>query len=71
MITDSLSMGAITTYYTSADAAVKCIQAGGDMLLMPYSFMEAYQGVLDAVNSGEISEERINESCNPYPESKV
>lgn len=62
VITDSLSMGAITTYYTSADAAVKCIQAGGDMLLMPYSFMEAYQGVLDAVNSGEISEERINES---------
>ena len=62
VITDSLSMGAITTYYTSADAAVKCIQAGGDMLLMPYSFTEAYQGVLDAVNSGEISEERINES---------
>ena len=29
---------------------------------MPYSFTEAYQGVLDAVNSGEISEERINES---------
>ena len=29
VITDSLSMGAITTYYTSADAAVKCIQAGG------------------------------------------
>ena len=62
VITDSLSMGAITTYYTSADAAVKCIQAGGDMLLMPYSFTEAYQGVLDAVNSGEISEDRINES---------
>ena len=62
VITDSLSMGAITTYYTSADAAVKCIQAGDDMLLMPYSFTEAYQGVLDAVNSGEISEERINES---------
>ena len=62
VITDSLSMGAITTYYTSADAAVKCTQAGGDMLLMPYSFTEAYQGVLDAVNSGEISEERINES---------
>ena len=62
VITDSLSMGAITTYYTSADAAVKCIQAGGDMLLMPYSFTEAYQGVLDAVNSGEISEERIKES---------
>ena len=61
VITDSLSMGAITTYYTSADAAVKCIQAGVDMLLMPYSFTEAYQGVLDAVNSGEISEERINE----------
>ena len=29
---------------------------------MPENFKEAYQGVLDAVNNGEISVERIEES---------
>ena len=36
--------------------------AGADMILMPEDFEAAYQGVLDAVNNGTLSEERINES---------
>ena len=32
------------------------------MLYMPENFEEAYQGLLEAVNNGEISEERIDES---------
>lgn len=62
VITDSLSMGAVTEYYTPAEAAVKCIQAGGDMLLMPQNFEQAYQGVLSAVENQTITEERLNES---------
>ena len=62
IITDAMDMGAITTYYTSAQAAVDAINAGCDMILKPDNFKEAYQGVLDAVNSGEISIERIEES---------
>lgn len=62
VITDSLSMGAVTEYYTPAEAAVMCIQAGGDMLLIPEDFHQAYQGILDAVNNQTLSEERINES---------
>lgn len=62
VITDSLSMGAVTEYYTPAEAAVMCIQAGADMLLIPEDFHQAYQGVLDAVNNQTLSEERINES---------
>lgn len=62
VITDALNMGAITEYYSSGDAAVKAIQAGADMLLMPDDFEEAYEALLQAVNSGTISEERINES---------
>ncbi|MDD3222330.1 MAG: glycoside hydrolase family 3 protein [Lachnospiraceae bacterium] len=62
VITDSLSMEAITDYYTPDEAAVQAIQAGADMLLMPSDFTAAYQGVLDAVNNGTISEERLNES---------
>lgn len=62
VITDALDMSAITDSYSSAEAAVKAIEAGADMLLMPENFEEAYQGVLEAVQNGTISEERINES---------
>ena len=32
------------------------------MILMPDNYQAAYQGVLDAVNNGTLSEDRINES---------
>jgi beta-N-acetylhexosaminidase len=60
--TDALNMGAITEYYTAAEASIKALEAGADMLLMPENFAEAYAGVLEAVQNGTISEERLNES---------
>ena len=62
VLTDAMDMAAITEYYTSGEAAVKALLAGADMILMPENFLEAYQGVLDAVNDGTLSEERIDES---------
>lgn len=62
VITDSMAMSAITDYYTADEAAVKALQAGADMILMPEDFETAYQGVLDAVNNGTLTEDRINES---------
>lgn len=62
IITDALNMGAISEYYPSKDAAIYALQAGCDMLLMPENFEEAYNGVLEAVHEGYISEERIDDS---------
>ncbi|MDD6492305.1 MAG: glycoside hydrolase family 3 protein [Firmicutes bacterium] len=62
VITDAMNMTAITDYYTADEAAVKALQAGADMILMPEDYKTAYQGVLDAVNSGTITVERIDES---------
>ncbi len=62
VITDALNMGAITENYSSAEASVKALEAGVDMLLMPKDFKEAYEGVLAAVADGTLSEERINQS---------
>lgn len=62
VVTDALNMTAITDYYSSAEASVQALTAGADMLLMPENYQEAYQGVLDAVNDGTLTEERINES---------
>ena len=62
IITDALAMGAIEKAYSSSEAAVLAFNAGSDILLMPYDYREAFEGVLSAVQSGEISEERLNES---------
>lgn len=62
IVTDSLSMGAITDYYTPAEAAVAALKAGCDIPLMPERLDEAYQGVLSAVQVGELTEERLDES---------
>ena len=62
IITDSLKMGAIVHNYTAADAAVKAILAGCDMLLMPNSLEVAYDGLVSAVLDGTLTEARIDES---------
>ena len=62
VVTDAMNMGAITEEYTSAEAAVKALQAGVDVVLMPENYQQSYQGVLDAVADGTLTEERIDES---------
>ncbi|MCM1303378.1 MAG: beta-N-acetylhexosaminidase [Lachnospiraceae bacterium] len=62
IITDAMNMKAVSDYYDSADAAIQALRAGCDMILMPEDFEMAYNGVLQAVNDGVISEERINDS---------
>ena len=62
VITDALNMGAVSNWYTSAEAAVMAVQAGVDLLLMPSDFQAAYQAVLAACESGEIPQERIDAS---------
>ena len=64
IVTDSLAMDAITAAYTPGEAAVQAFQAGCDVLLMPNSLPEAYAAVLEAVQNGTISEERLDRSVN-------
>lgn len=62
IITDAMGMGAISNSYSSSKAAVKALEAGADMIMMPQNFQEAYSGIVEAVKAGNISEERIDES---------
>jgi beta-N-acetylhexosaminidase len=41
---------------------VGSIKAGVDIVLGPRDFIEAFDGVVAAVNNGTLSEERINQS---------
>lgn len=71
VVTDAMNMGAVTEQYTSAQAAVKALQAGADIVLMPENFQEAYQGVLDAVKNGELTEQQINTAVTRIVKVKV
>ena len=71
IITDSLGMGAVAGLHKARDLAVAAIQAGVDMLLMTPDLAASYQGVLNAVKAGTITEERIDESVTRIVRAKL
>ncbi len=62
IMTDALDSTSITDYYTADQAAVAAIKAGADIIYLPEDFSAAYQGLLAAVQDGDITEDRIDES---------
>lgn len=65
VITDDLEMGAIVKNFGIGDASKMAIHAGADMLAIcadPAGILEGYNAVLNAAESGDITEERLNES---------
>ncbi len=65
VITDDLEMGAIIKNYGIGEACKMAVLAGVDMLAIcadPNAIRDGYHAVLQAVNNGEITEARIDES---------
>jgi beta-N-acetylhexosaminidase len=62
VITDALNMGAIVSRYGAAQAAVLAFKAGADILLMPADAAAAIDALTTAVQSGEVSEARLDSS---------
>ena len=71
LITDAMSMGAVSDNYQPAEAAVQAIQAGIDIVLDPKDFDAAYQGVLAAVKAGKISQEQVDKSVTRIVATKL
>ncbi len=63
IVTDALSMSGLTIYFTQEEAAVRALEAGADMLLKPTDVDASFRGVLNAVKSGRITEQRVEESA--------
>lgn len=61
-ITDSMEMESIADNYGVADSAVMAVQAGMDMLLQPADLAAAVNAIVTAVQNGDITEPRIDES---------
>lgn len=71
VITDSFSMGAITKIYTQSQATLMAVKAGADMILMPHNLQECHDALMNAVESGEISAQRIEQSVRRILELKI
>ena len=70
IVTDALSMSGLTIYFTQEEAAVRALEAGADMLLKPADVDAAFRGVKNAVQSGRLTEARIEASVKKIMAAK-
>src|SRR5215471_10499561 len=77
VVTDALEMRGLTSLYPpqqgspTAKAAVDAVKAGNDVILWPTDLDGAFNGIIAAVRSGQISEPRIDESVRKILEMKA
>ncbi len=65
VVTDDLEMGAVNQYYTYQDLGYNTVNAGADLLLVCHkleSQSQVIEGIRDAVETDQLTEERIDES---------
>jgi beta-N-acetylhexosaminidase len=73
VVTDALDMGALTRLYANdtGRAAVDALKAGNDLLLIPADLDQSYHAVLRAVQGGEITRQRLDDSVRKILELKA
>ncbi len=71
IVTDGMTMQGVTDNNTPDEAAVKAIEAGVDVVLVPENFSRAYDGVVRAVKLGRISSQRLDQSVRRVLEAKM
>lgn len=67
IMTDSLTMDALTAYATMSQAAVLSVEAGADLLMgasSPDDVASMFQSIKQAMSSGTITQQRINKSVH-------
>ncbi len=71
LFTDALRMGAITAGYGAGEAAVLAFEAGSDVILIPESVPAAVEAIVEAVEAGRISRERLDRSVRRILDAKA
>ena len=70
IVTDALNMAGVVNHFSVREVALRCVNAGIDLILMPQGETEAIDAIENAVNNGSISEERINLSAKKILNAK-
>lgn len=71
LFTDALRMGAITDRFGGGEAAVLALEAGADVILIPADVGEALRHLVEAVETGRVSRERVDASVRRILEAKA
>ena len=71
IVTDAMDMRGLTSKFAAGEAAVKALEAGADVLLMPSNPDLAIKGVVAAVTSGRLPLSRLEQSVAKLLEAKV
>ena len=62
IVTDAMNMAAVNRRYGRGEAAVRALEAGADIILMPPDVGSAIRAIVRAVETGRVSEARLDES---------
>ncbi|MFO0071212.1 MAG: glycoside hydrolase family 3 protein, partial [Gemmatimonas sp.] len=62
LVTDALDMNGVLGNMTMAEATLRAVEAGNDVLLMPTDAKVSIDAVVEAVATGRITEARLDES---------
>ena len=74
IMTDDMTMQAITNNYEIGEAALESVKAGNDIVLIAHDYnkaVAAINAIKSAVDAGEISEKRIDESVKRIIQLKL
>ena len=74
IITDDMEMGAVAKHYDFRELGVRAVKAGVDIVMVCHEYEHetaAYNGLLKAVQDGEISQERIDDSVRRIVRAKL
>jgi len=69
--TDAMDMQGLTKQYSPGEAAVRAVEAGADLLLVPADARASIKGLVAAVESGRLSEKRLDESVSKLLAAKL
>jgi beta-N-acetylhexosaminidase len=71
VVTDAMNMAGVAARYTPAEAAIRAIKAGADVIIKSPDLDAAIAGVKQAVAKGEITEARLNASVERLLRAKA
>ena len=71
IVTDAMDMAGLADMFNNREAAVRALEAGADVLLMPRKAEDAIDGVVAAVQSGRLTKQRVEQSLTKVLAAKA
>jgi len=70
VVTDALNMAGVVKHFSTDNVALRCVNAGVDLILMPQGESKTISAIENAVNNGSISEDVIDNAVRKILNAK-